>query len=136
MSFGARLAAARKDAGLTQADLGLGLGTDGADASKSVVYGWEKDQHYPRVDQLMLICRKLRVSADFLLFGDEVVVNPKVEAAKQVVDALTDEERLALFAAIHQPAVPEDKAARHLPLPPEFTIKAKSAKAVTRKKSA
>lgn len=69
MSFGARLADARKRKGLTQEGLGKGLGTDGADASKSVVYGWEKDQHYPRVDQLVLICQKLGCSADHLLFG-------------------------------------------------------------------
>jgi transcriptional regulator with XRE-family HTH domain len=59
----------RKAKGLTQEGLGKGLGTDGTDASKSVVYGWEKDQHYPRVDQLTLICDKLGCSADFLLFG-------------------------------------------------------------------
>lgn len=69
MSFGARLTEARKRKGLTQSQLGEGLGTDGADCSKAVVYGWEKDQHFPRVDQLALICARLGVSADFLLFG-------------------------------------------------------------------
>lgn len=49
--------------------MGKGLGTDGADASKSVVYGWEKDQHFPRVDQLVLICERLDCSSDYLLFG-------------------------------------------------------------------
>lgn len=69
MSFGSRLTAARKKKGLTQDGLGKGLGTDGKDASKAVVYGWEKDQHFPRVDQLVLICDKLGVSSDYLLFG-------------------------------------------------------------------
>jgi transcriptional regulator with XRE-family HTH domain len=71
MTFGARLRAIRESKGLTQEALGRGLGTDGADASKSVVYGWEKDQHHPRVDQLMLICDKLGCTADYLLFGKE-----------------------------------------------------------------
>lgn len=69
MGFGERLAAARIAAGLTQAGLGRGLGTDGSDCHKSVVLGWEKGRHFPRVDQLVLICRKLNCSADELLFG-------------------------------------------------------------------
>ena len=71
MGFGDRLAAARKNSGLTQGELGRGLGTDGADVGKSVVYGWEKDQHHPRVDQLALICKRLNCSADYLLLGEE-----------------------------------------------------------------
>lgn len=69
MSFGARLKEARKRKGLTQEGLGKGLGTDGKDASKAVVHGWEKGDHFPRVDQLEMICDRLDVSADFLLYG-------------------------------------------------------------------
>lgn len=118
MSFGARLAAARKDAGMTQTELGKGLGTDGSDASKSVVYGWEKDQHYPRVDQLMVICRKLGCSSDYLLFGEERIVSPRVQAARKAVSELSDEERLALLAAIQQEPIPDHVVAKRLPLPP------------------
>lgn len=73
MTFGARLTAARRLKKLTQEGLGKGLGTDGKDASKAVVYGWEKDQHFPRVDQLVLICKKLDASADNLLFGHPTI---------------------------------------------------------------
>ena len=69
MSFGARLTAARKKKKLTQAQVGKGLGTDGADAGKSVVYGWERQGHYPRADQLAMICERLDCSADELLTG-------------------------------------------------------------------
>lgn len=69
MSFGARLAARRKELGLTQEDLGTGLGTNGADAGKQVVVGWEKGRHFPRVDQLQLICDRLGCSSDFLVLG-------------------------------------------------------------------
>lgn len=115
MSFGARLAQARKRAGMTQQELGRGLSTGGEDASKSVVYGWEKDQHYPRVDQLMLICQKLGCSADFLLFGDQ---SQNVQLAKQAISTLSDEERLALLTAMMQPGLPDEDVARHLPPAP------------------
>ncbi len=115
MSFGARLAAIRKERGLTQQELGKGLATDGADASKSVVYGWEKDQHYPRVDQLMLICKKLNCSADYLLFGAAAVVSPKLKAAQDAVKELSDEERLALFTAIQQPALSDQAVEDRIP---------------------
>lgn len=98
---------------MTQQELGKGLSTGGEDASKSVVYGWEKNQHYPRVDQLMLICQKLTCSADYLLFGLDPTLSPKVKAAQQAVQELSDEERLALFTAIQQPGlVDEDVEAR------------------------
>lgn len=71
MTFGLRLRLVREQKGLTQDGLGKGLGTDGKDVGKSVVYGWEKDQHMPRVDQLLLICQRLDCSADYLLFGKE-----------------------------------------------------------------
>lgn len=96
MSFGERLAAARKDAGLTQQELGRGLGTDGADASKSVVYGWEKDQHHPRVDQLILICERLGVSADYLLFGTHPDFTPEALSVAKWFDKLTDQRDRAV----------------------------------------
>lgn len=86
MSFGARLAQARKSKGMTQTDLGKGLGTDGTDASKAVVYGWEKDQHFPRVDQLRLICEKLGVSAQHLVFGNEAALPLEPDVAQVASD--------------------------------------------------
>lgn len=100
-SFGRRLARVRQERGLTQAELGEGLGTDGKDAGKQVVYGWEKDQHYPRVDQLMLICAKLGISADFLLFGDEAAAsNVRVAAAEAALQQLGPDERLRLVEKV------------------------------------
>jgi transcriptional regulator with XRE-family HTH domain len=95
MSFGARLTDARKKKGLTQSQLGEGLGTDGADCSKAVVYGWEKDQHFPRVDQLALICRKLGTTADFLLFGQvsEGTLLPDVAEVASAVNSLPERQR-------------------------------------------
>jgi transcriptional regulator with XRE-family HTH domain len=70
MTFGERLRDARKAKNLTLEQLGVGLGTDGKDATKAVVWGWEKGQHFPRVDQLALICARLKCNAHFLLFGE------------------------------------------------------------------
>jgi Predicted transcriptional regulators len=69
--FGDWLRAKREAKGLSQAALGRGLGTGGVNVSKSVVYGWEKEQHYPRVDQLYMMCTTLGCTADALMFGIE-----------------------------------------------------------------
>lgn len=116
MSFGKRLTEARKRAGMTQSQLGQGLGTDGADAGKQVVYGWEKDQHYPRVDQLILICQKLNCSADYLLFGVETSVSPRYLVAKNAVDALSDVERVELLAAITKPPIDDKGVEERMPI--------------------
>lgn len=76
MSFGTRLTQTRKAKGLTQDQLGKGLGTDGKDVGKAVVYGWEKDQHAPRADQLRMICERLDCSADYLLLGRTGIAAP------------------------------------------------------------
>lgn len=109
MSFGKRLAALRKRLGMTQAELGLELGTDGKHASKSVVYGWEKDQHYPRVDQLILICKKLHCSADHLLFGGAPpMASAAFIEAQQALAKLSGSERIKLLADAQAPAALDD----------------------------
>src|SRR4051812_48117156 len=59
MTFGARLRECRKAKHLSQEQLGQGLGTDGKDCTKAVVSGWERGEHFPRVDQLILICQRI-----------------------------------------------------------------------------
>lgn len=94
MSFGARLSEARRKKGLTQADLGKGLGTDGKDAGKAVVYGWEKDLHFPRADQLAMLCERLGVGADYLLFGKvaESALLPEVAALASKISEMEREQ--------------------------------------------
>jgi transcriptional regulator with XRE-family HTH domain len=104
MSFGTRLTEARKKKLLTQEGLGKGLGTDGKDASKAVVYGWEKDQHFPRVDQLAMICQRLEVSADYLLFGTiaESALLPEVATVAAEVNSFPPKHRRVALAHIRQ----------------------------------
>lgn len=105
MTFGSRLKAAREAKGLSQTELGKGLNTGGEDAKKAVVSGWENDHHYPRVDQLMLICNKLGVGADFLLFGE---VSATYRAAETVVEKLNEQERAALLSKLQPARVTEE----------------------------
>lgn len=103
MSFGERLREARKAKGLTQEQLGKGLGTDGKDASKAVVYGWEKDQHYPRVDQLALICQALDCGADYLLFGKTTpALLPEVAEVAEEINALPPRHREWVLGIVRQ----------------------------------
>lgn len=121
MSFGSRLTKARKEKHLTQDGLGKGLGTDGKDASKAVVYGWEKDQHFPRVDQLVLICERLGVGADYLLFGkvESSQLRPEVQEIAEALSKLNEDQvrwamrgiRFALESApLHSKAEPRTEA--------------------------
>lgn len=66
-TFGARLAEARRAAGLTQAQLGEGLGGDGRDLQKATVSSWEVGASQPSAEQLRKLCERLGISADYLL---------------------------------------------------------------------
>lgn len=66
-TFGARLAEARRNAGLTQAQLGEGLGPDGRDLQKATVSSWEVGASQPSASQIAKLCERLCVSADYLL---------------------------------------------------------------------
>lgn len=106
MTFGSRLAAARKAKGLSQTELGKGLNTGGEDANKAVVSGWENNHHHPRVDQLMTLCKRLGVSADYLLFGE---VSATYRAAEEAAERLNDQERAALLSKLQgDPSDPDD----------------------------
>jgi len=66
MSLGERIALARKQAGLSQEQLGEKLGV-----SRQAVSKWESDQTNPDVAYVAQMCRLLGVSSDWLLLGEE-----------------------------------------------------------------
>jgi DNA-binding XRE family transcriptional regulator len=66
-NFGSRLRAARIEAGLTQTDV-----ADAVGVGKAAVSSWESGRHFPKVDQLEVICTRVRVSADRLIFGQQM----------------------------------------------------------------
>ena len=66
MTLGERIALARKQAGLSQEQLGDKLGV-----SRQAVSKWESDQTNPDVAYVARMCRLLGVSSDWLLLGEE-----------------------------------------------------------------
>lgn len=66
MTLAERIAQARKQAGLSQEQLGEKLGV-----SRQAVSKWESAQTNPDVAYLAQMCRVLGVSSDWLLFGEE-----------------------------------------------------------------
>lgn len=81
---------------MTQTQLGKGLGTNGADVSKAVVLGWEKDRHSPRADQLAVICERLAVNPDWLLMGAEQGLSVDAQRVAREFDSFdaTDREHI------------------------------------------
>lgn len=66
MTLGERIALARKQAGLSQEQLGEKLGV-----SRQAVSKWESEQTNPDVAYVAQMCRLLGVSSDWLLLGEE-----------------------------------------------------------------
>lgn len=116
--FGERLRNARKAKGLSQTDLGKGLGADDSDVSKQSVAGWEAGRHYPKADQLRTICSRLQITADSLLFGDITTPSAKVQHAADALKdlQLSEEERLQLFAVMTGPHYDDAQVERMAPI--------------------
>lgn len=87
MGFGKRLQEARKAAGLSGEELGKRCGN----VSKQLISHWEHERYAPDVNQLVMLCRALSVSADWLVFD-----------AFQARSAEA-ERKAALFDASHPP---------------------------------
>lgn len=115
--FGERLRKAREAAGLSGTQLGEGAGENGRDASRASVSDWEHERHYPKADQLRVICLKLNVAVDDLIFGD-IKEHIKVIQAESAIQALTHEQRLALLAKMLGPAAPDARVEEFIPPPP------------------
>lgn len=85
--FGNRLKNARVKAGLSGRELGVGLGHPSGDASRQTINDWEAERHWPNVVQLYRICKKLKVTPDFMLTGVDMAV--QIEAARNALAALS-----------------------------------------------
>lgn len=86
--IGERLAEARKDHGETQADLARILGV-----SLSTVRTWEQDKNAPGHEMLIKICKRYKISSDYLLGLSDI--DPAYEQTKKSTN-LTREEMLKL----------------------------------------
>ena len=86
--IGERLSETRKDHEETQSDLASALGV-----SLSTVRTWEQDKNAPGHEMLVTICKRYKVSSDYLLGLSDV--DPVYEQAKQAA-GLTQDELLKL----------------------------------------
>ncbi|WP_083944687.1 MULTISPECIES: helix-turn-helix transcriptional regulator [unclassified Variovorax] len=111
--FGSRLRAARQSRGMTGEELGRGAGEGGKDASKASVSDWENERHYPKADQLRVICMKLDISPDELLFGKNRLRETQLYHVRALYHSLPAEEQETFFS-------PEKVTYSKGPPPPEL----------------
>lgn len=106
--FGQRLKAAREKVGMSGTTLGIGAGENGRNASKASVSDWEHERHYPKADQLRVICLKLNINVDDLIFGD-IREQMQMIQAESAIRALSPEQRQMLIERMSSSAAaPED----------------------------
>lgn len=117
--FGERLRKARKEKGWSQSEMGKGAGENGRNASKQSVTDWEKERHYPKADQIRVLCLRLGVTADELIFGD-VRAAANLAHAESAISQLTPEQRHALLAKMLGPAVSDEMVELKVPATKQF----------------
>jgi transcriptional regulator with XRE-family HTH domain len=100
-SFSERLRKRVEELGITHAALGKGLKADGSDLGRAAVHGWLSGNTQPSALQLAVICERLEVSADYLLFGYKQSRSPKVELAKTAIRQLSPAELAELHAMLN-----------------------------------
>lgn len=101
-TLGARIAAARRAAGLTQEQMGQKMGPNGTDLSKGAISAWEVDRTQPSAAQIVGLAARLGVDANYLLGIVAVDGTIRVPARSLVVtpgrDRRVDHATAATFA--------------------------------------
>lgn len=111
-SFNERLRKRVEELGITHAALGKGLKADGSDLGRAAVHGWLSGNTQPSALQLAVICERLQVSADYLLFGYKQSLSPKVELAKTAIRQLSPAELSELHAMLNSPTPATDEVVK------------------------
>lgn len=83
MSFGERLTKIRRQTNLSQEEL-----AEKMNVSRQTVYRWESDVCSPKIEQIKSLCDIFKVSADYFLIRDEVLL---LETAKEEI-SMTESE--------------------------------------------
>ncbi len=68
--FAYRVRACREEADLTQHELALAVDLVPYNGDGGSVAHWENGRAFPSVPRLVLLCKVLEVSSDYLLFGE------------------------------------------------------------------
>ncbi len=91
MTFGKRLMAARKNAGLTQAEV-----AERVFVSAQAISLWERDENYPDITKLPELSKLYKVTVDWLVSGEEPDEDI-IEITKHLSDRLFDETRMYTY---------------------------------------
>lgn len=107
MTFGVRLKAARREAGLSQEQLGGRLGV-----TKSTISAWERDEKLPESDRLPMLRSVVRRSLDWLFddgqpfrIGEEPAPAYLPQAHRDLLksfDRLSERKQQALLGLISE----------------------------------
>lgn len=106
MELKERIALARKQAGLSQEQLGEKLGV-----SQQAVSKWESGQNNPDVAYLAEMCRLFGVSSDWLLLGKETEPESAVSKPEIYCAAVV----FSLSSSTFPPLFPPDPSSRAIP---------------------
>ncbi|MBC7602773.1 MAG: helix-turn-helix domain-containing protein [Ramlibacter sp.] len=110
-TIGERIRALRKGKYLTQPILAKAVGID-----QSTLSDIERGAGFS-AETLMRLADELETSAEFIMRGLKAQPSPAMQRAQEAVETLSDEERLALFTAIHLPAASDEQVAHIKPAP-------------------
>jgi transcriptional regulator with XRE-family HTH domain len=94
MSFGENLQTIRKKNGLSQERLAEMLGV-----SRQAVSKWELGEGYPEVDKLLILSKKLNISIDSLLGGENTAADPEAAKASETIRIISPHEGVIINAA-------------------------------------
>ena len=93
MTTGQRIAAKRKEQGLSQENLGEQLGV-----SRQAIYKWESDASLPDIDKLIALSRLFGVSVGWLLGVEEAPEKPEETLTDRQAELIED-----IFRKYQQP---------------------------------
>ncbi len=94
MSFGENLQTIRKKNHLSQEGLAEMLGV-----SRQAVSKWELGEGYPEVDKLLILSKKLNISIDSLLGGENTAADPEAAKASETIRIISPHEGVIINAA-------------------------------------
>ena len=94
MSFGENLQKIRKRNQLSQEGLAEMLGV-----SRQAVSKWELGEGYPEVDKLLILSKKLNISLDSLLGGENAPIAPKSGKSSDLIRIISPNEGVIISAS-------------------------------------
>lgn len=95
MTFGERILSIRKRLKWSQDDLAKKVGT-----SAPIIGRYERNEIKPAIDTAKAIADALGVTVDFLLGGDDTVMDKELLQKVKDIESFTEEERLKIYDLI------------------------------------